>query len=262
MKNIDLESKYNSVYKNDSSLFYSFNTFPESKLILEMLPNQNGLRVLEIGCGEGRLAAMMSFAGAEKVDAIDYSEEAIKIARHRINLEKVEYHCGDYRQFTGQYDVVVLQGVLEHLDDPFTELRNILESRVREGGCVITSSPSFLNPRGYVWMTLQLLFDVPMSLTDLHFLCPFDFEQFAEESDYALEYRSTDFAWGSGERTIIDFDKRLRNALRDAKMDNSKVDRLLEWLKKAVPYHLHDERSGATVAYKLSRKSLDQSRQK
>ena len=254
MKNIDLESKYNSVYKNDSSLFYSFNTFPESKLILEMLPSWNDLKVLEIGCGEGRLAAMMSFAGADHIDAIDYSEEAIKIALENINLKNVKYHCADYRALSDRYDVVVLQGVLEHLDDPFQELRNIIDTRVNVGGCVITSSPSFINPRGYVWMTLQLLFDVPMSLTDLHFLCPFDFEEFAEKYDLALEYRSTDFEWGSGERTLIDFDKRLRNALRDAKMDNSKVDRLLEWLKKAVPFHLHDERSGATVAYKLSRK--------
>lgn len=254
MNNDLLVRKYNAVYKNDSTKFYSFNTFPESKLILEMLPRWNGLRVLEIGCGEGRLAAMMSFAGADHVDAIDYSEEAIKIARNRINLENVQYHCGDYRQITDAYDAVVLQGVLEHLDDPFTELRNILDARVKEGGCVITSSPSFINPRGYVWMTLQLLFDVPMSLTDLHFLCPFDFEQFAEEFGFVLEYRSTDFAWASGERTIIDFDKRLRNALRDAKMDNSKVDRLLEWLKKAIPCHLHDERSGATVAYKFSKR--------
>lgn len=254
MKNSELVNKYDSVYQNDSSTFYSFNTFPESKLILEMLPRWNGLRILEIGCGEGRLAAMLSFAGAEHVDAIDYSEEAIKIARDRINLENVKYQVGDYRQVTDQYDVVVLQGVLEHLDDPFAELQDILNDRVKKGGCVITSSPSFLNPRGYVWMTLQLLFDVPMSLTDLHFLCPFDFEQFAEKFDFLLEYRSTDFEWGSGERTIQDFDKRLRNALRDAKMDNSKVDLLLNWLKKAVPCHLHDERSGATVAYKLSRR--------
>jgi hypothetical protein len=102
-------------------------------------------------------------------------------------------------------------------------------------------------------MTLQLLLDVPMSLTDLHFLCPFDFEEFAAKNNYNLETRSTDYDWGSGERTIVDFEKRLRNALRDADLDNSKVDRFLEWLAKAVPYHRHDEFSGATVAYKITR---------
>ena len=253
MKNVDLAEKYNSVYKNDSLKFYSFNTFPESKLILDMLDRWNGLRVLEIGCGEGRLAAMMSFAGAEHVDAVDYSEEAVKIARQRIRLDNVHYQCADYRKMTGTYDVVVLQGVLEHLDEPFIELKNIIETKLGEDGVVITSSPSFLNPRGYVWMALQLLFDVPMSLTDLHFLCPFDFEEFSSKNSYKLEFRSTDQDWGSGERLIIDFQKRLHNALRDANMDNSKVDRFLDWLKKAAPYHGSDAFSGATVAYKICR---------
>jgi SAM-dependent methyltransferase len=251
MRNQELTKVYNKVYKNDSSHFYSFNTFPESKLILEMLPRWNGLKVLEIGCGEGRLAAMLSFAGADHVDALDYSEEAIKIAQNRIKLDNVHYQCADYHSAIGQYDAVVMQGVLEHLDQPFTELEYILGQLVRKDGVLITSSPSFINPRGYIWMTLQLLFDVPMSLTDIHFICPFDFENFAKKIRYNLELRSTDHDWGSGERLLVDFRKRLPNALRDAGMDNTKVDHFLEWLEQATRYQLNDEFNGATVAYKL-----------
>lgn len=254
MRNCDLTKIYDEVYRNNSSFFYSFNTFPESKLILEMLPRWNGLRVLEIGCGEGRLAAMMSFAGASHVDAIDYSEEAISIAQRRIQLDNVHYRCADYREIKEQYDVVVLQGVLEHLDAPFEELDYILKALVRDNGILITSSPSFLNPRGYIWMTLQLLFDVPMSLTDLHFLCPFDFEKFAISKGCKIEFRSTDHDWGSGERMLIDFNKRLPNALRDAGMNAINVNRLLKWLERAMEYHDCNESNGATVVYKINRK--------
>jgi hypothetical protein len=104
-----------------------------------------------------------------------------------------------------------------------------------------------------VWMTLQLLFDVPMSLTDLHFLCPFDFENYAKANSLSLALRSIDQDRGNGERLIIDFQKRLPNALKDAGMDNSKVDRFLEWLSQASPYQQRDELSGATVAYKMSK---------
>ena len=58
---------------------------------------------------------------------------------------------------------------------------------VEKDGYLINLCPSFLNVRGHVWMTLQLLFDVPMSLSDLHFLCPFDFEEFCEGKGYELE---------------------------------------------------------------------------
>jgi 2-polyprenyl-3-methyl-5-hydroxy-6-metoxy-1,4-benzoquinol methylase len=253
MRNQELTQVYNKVYKNDSSSFYSFNTFPESKLILEMLPQWNGLKVLEIGCGEGRLAAMLSFAGAKQVDALDYSEEAIKIAQSRIRLDNVHYRCCDYTQVQERYDVVVLQGVLEHLDAPFSALESMLHTLLHDGGSLITSSPSFVNPRGYVWMTLQTLFAVPMSLTDIHFLCPFDFEEFARTKGYALEFRSTDQDWGAGQRMLIDFQKRLPNALRDAGLDGTQVAALLTWLEKTTQYQTHTEYSGATLAYKISK---------
>jgi SAM-dependent methyltransferase len=255
MRNSDLKQTYDGIYKGGARKFHSYSTFPESKLILEMLPEWTGLRVLEIGCGEGRLAALIGFAGAAHVDAVDYSREAINVAESQIRLPNVAFHCCDYKGIVEKYDVVVMQGVLEHLDNPFEALSDVRERNVGQGGFLITSSPSFINPRGYVWMTLQMLLDVPMSLTDIHFICPFDMREYAAEQGLELEIRSTDFDWAAGERTIIDFNKRLRNALRDANLPNERVDRLLEWLGKALPYHRHDEYSGATVAYKLMKRS-------
>jgi len=254
MKNIDLHEKYESIYTEGSLKYFSITGFSMSKLIINLMPSWNNLDVLEIGCGEGRLAAMLSFAGAKKVDAIDYSIEAIKIAQKTLNLENVSFSCTDYRTVNKRYDVVVLQGVLEHFDNSFEALKYIIETNLKDDGRVILTTPSFLNPRGYVWMTLQLLFDVPMSLTDINFMCPFDFEEFCKDHGYTLEeIKSTDQDWGSGELSIIDLSKRLPNALRDAGMDNSKVNRLLEWLRKAVKYHRTDDFSGAIVGYKISK---------
>jgi hypothetical protein len=129
-----------------------------------------------------------------------------------------------------------------------------METTVKDGGFLVTSSPSFINPRGYVWMTLAKLFDVPMSLTDLHFICPFDMQKFCDENNYDLEYESIHQDWGSGDTMIRDFNKRLRNALRDANMDNSKVDDLLEWLYNANKYYVTNESSGAIVVYRMRKK--------
>lgn len=254
MKNKELKEKYDSIYREDSMAFFTTTGFSESQLIIDLMHSWDDLDVLEIGCGEGRLAAMLSFAGAKKVDAIDYSSEAINIANKRINLENVTFICADYKAVDECYDVIVLQGVLEHFDNSFEALKNIIEKNLKDTGKVILTVPSFLNPRGYVWMTLQLLFDVPMSLTDLNFMCPFDFEDFCKEYGYTLEkIKSTDQDWGSGELAILDMSKRLPNALRDAGMDYSKVDRLLKWLKKAMKYHRTDDFSGAIIGYKISK---------
>jgi len=253
MKNIDLVKKYDDVYKKNASTFFTYKPITDYMVILEMMHDWSGIDVLEIGCGKGELSAMMSLAGAGKVDAVDFSSEAIEIACKTFHIGNVNFILGDYRSIVGKYDAIVMNGVLEHFDRPFEELKHLMDTNLNEDGVVITSSPSFINPRGYVWMTLQLLFEVPMSLTDLHFLCPFDFERFAEDNNMLLEFKSTNQDWGAGQRTISDFNKRLPNALKDAGMDTDGVDRLLGWLQKAVRYHQRCNYSGAVVTYKLQR---------
>ncbi len=254
MKNVDLKEKYDTIYKEGSQAFFSITTFYGSQLIIDIMHSCDGLAVLDFGCGAGHLATESSFAGAKRVDAIDYSSEAINIAKKRINLENVTFICTDYKAINKCYDIIVLQGVLEHFDNSFKALKNIIEKNLKDTGKVILTVPSFLNPRGYIWMTLLLLFDVPMSLTDLNFMCPFDFEEFCKEHGYTLEkIKSAYQDLGSGELAIIDMNKRLPNALRDAGMDYSKVDKLLKWLQKAMKYYHTDDFSGAIVGYKISK---------
>ena len=252
MENKDLKKKYDEVFANGADNFFSVNYFEEARSIAGM-HDWRGQDVLDLGCGEGILCAMMAHAGADSVMGIDYSSEAIENAKNKFNIKNLNFIADDYKNIKTNFDVVTMEGVMEHFDSPWDELDNIIKSCVREGGFVITSSPSFLNPRGYVWMTLLKLFDVPMSLTDLHYICPFDMKKFCEDRGYKLEYKSIYQEWGSGEIMISDFNKRLRNALRDAKMDNSRVDDLLEWLSQAKEYFNRDNDSGAVVVYKIQK---------
>ena len=252
MKNKDLKRKYDQVFANGSENFFSVNYFDEAWNIVGM-HDWRDQEVLDLGCGEGILCAMIAHAGAHNVMGIDYSAEAIENAKNKFNIKNLSFIADDYRAIERDFDVVTMEGVMEHFDSPWDELEYIINNHVRDGGYVITSSPSFLNPRGYVWMTLLKLFDVPMSLTDLHYICPFDMKKFCEDRGYTLEYKSIYQDWGSGEMMIHDFNKRLRNALKDAKMDNSNVNNLLEWLTEAKEYFKQDDSSGAVVVYKIAK---------
>jgi SAM-dependent methyltransferase len=254
MKNIDLVSKYDDIYSSGAyDNYFTYNQHAAERLIVDAIPDWNGLKVLDIGCGEGNLVAMISFAGASKVDGVDFSIEAIKLAQSRIAINNVNFISSDYKEISEKYDVVVMNGVLEHFDNPWDELDYIRSNLLTDNGYVITTSPSFLNPRGYVWMTLQVLLDVPMSLSDLHSLCPFDVIEYCQQRNCSLAYDSCDQDWGAGPRTIIDFRKRLTNALKDANLNNQKVDTFLTWMDKAVPFFNTDESTGATVGYKIGR---------
>jgi len=252
MNNITLKKKYDEVFASGSNNFFTCNVFKEA-LEIANTENWEGKTVLDIGCGEGMLPAMIASAGAESVTGVDYSKEAVENAVERFNMHNLFFVTDDYKNIEGHFNTVTMQGVLEHLDNPWDELDHILSTYVKDGGSVVTSSPSFLNPRGYVWMTLSKLFNVPMSLTDLHFICPFDMKKFCDSKGYTLEYKSIYQDWGSGETMIRDFNKRLRNALRDAGMDNSKVDDLLLWLNDAKEYFKQDNDSGAIVVYRITK---------
>lgn len=247
-RNERLQQVYQNVYETGSNSFYTFPATNEAREILQQ-DTWAGKTVLEVGCGEGGLASMLGFCGAQ-VLAIDYAASAIAIATQRYQLENVIFRCANYQDINGKFDIIVMQGVLEHMDDPLQTLREI-SALLHRPGKIITSSPSFLNPRGYIWMALQLLLDVPMSLSDVHFLSPFDLEAFSQELEATLSYTSTDQDWGHGERLLVDYHKRLRNAFRDKGLE-ADVDRLLAWLEKTLPYTAYTPFSGTTVVYQLT----------
>jgi cyclopropane-fatty-acyl-phospholipid synthase len=78
-----------------------------------------GDRVAEAGCGWGSLALHMASRYGAKVRAFNISREQIAFARARaraLGLESsVEFIEDDYRNITGQYDVFVSVGMLEHV---------------------------------------------------------------------------------------------------------------------------------------------------
>lgn len=258
MKNIDLKSKYNQVYKDGGyENFFSFLPYEESETIIKSIPTWEGKEVLEIGCGEGDLSSLIAYHGAKKVTAIDFSEEAISIAKKRYNLSNVQFHQCDYKEVKTRYDVVVMQGVLEHMDNPLETLKYIKNKLLKMNGYIICSCPNFINPRGYIYMTLKLLFNVPMSLTDIHYLSQADFYEFAGKLGMSLQYRLCEELWANGRKMIIDLKKRIPKALSDIGLQGN-TEALIEWLEKNLTYisKLHfsfSNSEGAVSVYTLNR---------
>ena len=141
-------------------------------------------------------------------------------------------------------DVVISCGTLEHTDRPWETLL-AMGGLVPPGGELIITCPYFLNIRGFVWMALQTLLNVPMSLSDLHFISPFDIDDWLRDTPLSVQRVQTfDHSRANGELMLVDFRKRLTNALRDANLDNSRVEAFVEWLGKVVSYR---EASGAAA---------------
>ncbi|MGZ8412295.1 MAG: class I SAM-dependent methyltransferase [Gemmatirosa sp.] len=78
--------------------------------LVELLELPAGARVLDCPCGQGRHAHLLAEAGFD-VDALDYSEELLEVARKRGEGKTLRYTRGDMRKlparWTGRFDAVV-----------------------------------------------------------------------------------------------------------------------------------------------------------
>ncbi len=96
--------------------------------------------ILEIGCGAGQFASMLYDKGIEGYLGIDFSAEAVVIAR--ASCPKctflVEDFCATNVLSTLNYSTVVILEVLEHLQKDLEVLK-----RIRSGTRVFGSVPSF-----------------------------------------------------------------------------------------------------------------------
>jgi 2-polyprenyl-6-hydroxyphenyl methylase/3-demethylubiquinone-9 3-methyltransferase len=101
-----------------------------------------GMRVLDVGCGEGVFAAELARAGAEVV-GIDVAEEPLRRARARrpeLDLRLVDGE-GEWPLADASFDVVWAGEVIEHVADTagwLSEVRRVL----RSGGSLLLSTPA------------------------------------------------------------------------------------------------------------------------
>lgn len=161
MENIR-KKKNIAVFNNDIKKEGSYNYTKSKKLSAKLANarisrgiataiNFNGMRVLDMGCGDGTYTVEFAFYGALSVLGLDPAEQAVQAARARasaMGLDKqVKFATADIydlRPFflNDSFDVIVLRGVLHHLENPELAIKTISNFN----GYIILLEPNGLNP--------------------------------------------------------------------------------------------------------------------
>ncbi len=105
----------------------------EESLLLELIGNPEGLTILDVGCGEGRLANLLAERGAQVI-GVDPSESMIAAARHNATARgtAATFQCGKAENLpfdAAQFDLVVANTILCFVDDAsqvFSEIARVL----------------------------------------------------------------------------------------------------------------------------------------
>ena len=120
-----------------SSAYYEFDR-PD---VLELVPRP-AQRVLDIGCGGGRLGASIKQRQGAHVTGIELQPAAIEAAVQRLDEVVIGDVQGDAIAFPeGAFDCVICADVLEHLRDPLSVLRKV-RRWLAPGGTLVTSIPN------------------------------------------------------------------------------------------------------------------------
>ncbi len=115
--------------------------------------------ILEVGCGAGFAADYLSGRYGQFM-GIDYSHELIGYARKYNALSGVCFEASNVNDFAGdqRFDLILMIGLLHHLDDPVTTLTK-MAAFLKPGGWVVANEPQSGNPLFQIARKIRMSLD-------------------------------------------------------------------------------------------------------
>jgi len=157
----NLTSKYDVWHSRKISERGDGSLQPWHKNAANLLPDLNGLSVLEVGCGRGEFACwILNNYPNSDVTGVDFSETAIGAARDKAATggKRPNFIVGDAQHLkfpNGSFDFVISCECIEHVPRPVAMAKEIARVLKPGGGFVITTE-NYFNGMTLAWLNSWL----------------------------------------------------------------------------------------------------------
>ena len=127
--------------------------FRRRKLAVDTVRTYGAPRVLDVGCGSGRIGEFALEAGASQYVGVDFSEPMIELSRARLArfADRTQLIIDDFltAPLEGPFEVILAVGLFDYLPEPHRFSRKMFEL-CAPGGTVVGSFPTWSLLKGPV----------------------------------------------------------------------------------------------------------------
>ena len=161
----EIANEFDNIYDNEGSYLtkvvnklFRQSLYERVPITLKECGDIKNKKILDIGCGSGRLCYLLGKEGADVI-GIDYSKNMIELANKFLSTKKIngkiKFLCCDFiKNFEAEkkYDISIALGVFDYLDDPINflqKMKNVTKDRI------IVSYPAkyaFQAPLRKIWL--------------------------------------------------------------------------------------------------------------
>jgi SAM-dependent methyltransferase len=152
MDNNTAKSFYDKWHKNKDLAFQ--NTIKEGAETQNWILNRNGWsslkefreflkdkkRILDAGCGNGRVTALLAMNADPKAEIVGIDLTAADVAKENLaGILNVSFHTKDLMNDSpdlGKFDFLYCQEVLHHTNDPFLSFSNLVKNNLADNGTI------------------------------------------------------------------------------------------------------------------------------
>jgi SAM-dependent methyltransferase len=151
----DKAQQFDDLYEDERWLVRTLRPglFRRRKLAVDTVRSYSAPRVLDVGCGSGRIGEFVLEAGASRYVGVDFSEPMIELSRARLQrfAAQTELIVDDFltAPLGGPFEVILAVGLFDYLPEPHRFSRKMFEL-CAPGGCVVGSFPTWSLLKGPV----------------------------------------------------------------------------------------------------------------
>ena len=165
--------KLKNFYKNIKAkkVKYFFNPIDVFKKISKDFSKtkENFKNVLDLGCGNLKNLNVIENLKFENYIAVDW----IQPPKKYLTDKRVKFIKSDIDKFKtkSKFDLILLLGTIEHIKYPKLLLKKI-KKMMSKNATLIIAHPNYYNIRGIILLTCKMLYNSPISLSDVHNFYP------------------------------------------------------------------------------------------